>query len=290
MTEAPAFDRTQRPRKPRRRVEYGRVAELGFQPEMEAIDQAPLTIMTLKAIASSLSKIIDWPTFDAAMQDIAGGHLRRIKQPAPSKDEARYQLKMIAHLTWKMERPDADRDRLCREVRQRVRDLNFAARVHMWPGIATQTGRSDNVETILYDCSEFELIGNAAVFAIGILPKAGDYGDLSVGIAVQLLVEAYETVTGRKATLSRNFYRTRADGKESRIATSECGRFVIAFFSHVDPDIGDLTLSNVLEKFFARSTWGAKTALSLGYDLITGCSTAAFFWEKCSENVVYQQA
>ena len=258
MTESQPFDRTKRPRKPRRRVECGRVAELGFQPEMEVIDQAPLNIMALKAIASPLRKIINWPTFDAAMQDIAGGHLRRIKQPTPSKDEARSQLKMIAHLTWKMERPGADRDGLGREVRQCVKDLNFTARVFMWRGIEEMTGQSDNLETILYGRSDLEMIGNAAVFAVGIIPKAGDYGDLSVGIAVQLLVEAYEIVTGRKATLSRYFYRTRADGKESRIASSECGRFVIAFFAQVDPDINDVTLSNVLEKFLPARHGGKK--------------------------------
>ena len=152
-----------------------------------------------------------------------------------------------------MELPGADLVALAEEMRLVVGGLHPTARAYMWWGIDQLIKpNSESLESILFRCDDFKLIGNAASLAIGILPKAGSYTDGSFGLAIQLLVQAYEIVTGRTATFSRTpFGAPSKNGTYSTKAGSECGRFVLAFFACVNAERGVTLPTSSLEKILS---------------------------------------
>ncbi|MGF7172112.1 hypothetical protein FHS91_003817 [Sphingobium xanthum] len=240
-----AFDPSSRPRPARSRAESQRVARSGFVPRFMQIKLNFLTHSQLQKLTGYLGAS-SCAAIEHAMQEIAGEYRRSTLQPANPRGDAVFQLKLAAHLCWKLKNAPAEKDQT--ELQTVLNSFNDDAK--MFAGSMLRVPWADVNEQLLKSHSVEELLAASlsALQALG--PKRGDYVDRNLHIAVGRLVELFEQYAGKPATWSdRRLGELGFDGGQSRAAGSECGLFIETFFGFVHPKLPITRPHNALKAY-----------------------------------------
>lgn len=243
------LDRAKRPRAPRGRAGKRRMAALGFEPRPVADESLPLTEDEHAVIMAPLALGRFDPGIAARLEELKADYRRWRQQPPASREEAAYELAMIAHLAWKRKQAGVDVRAIEAALRRLVDRPNDHAQALLWAAwLRHPPPTGPDLRCYLEgETIDWDLVGEAAATAWGDT-HGGDIRDPTLELAIQLLVELFEA-TGRTATWSR---RTEGpisgDGELRQLAGSACGRFVVAFFAVVDPGVSETHASNLLRR------------------------------------------
>lgn len=264
------LDRGVRPRPPRQRSEQRRVGHVGYRPVVTDVEDGPFDDNALSQLMDELfptasayaTRGTRRPEIEQGLQDIAASFLRQREQHSPSRGEASYQLRMIAHLTFRLQqRINSGRSD---ELAKILGDLNPIAHMLLVSSCLQLDVRCPPEAGLTWEQVDPSGLGDAAALAWQCC-TAGDYSDKDLFVVVLQLIELFRWATGKSPTYAAKENPDSApssDNTRSVIAGSHCGRFVLAFFKQLGTADRPETISNVL-----RRTLGARRKLASAQSL-----------------------
>lgn len=216
---------------------------------LEDVAREKLRLEHLDEIAATVSDIKNRRDFDEQLIALAADYLTWIQQPLPSKECARYQLRLITYYALRSASEADGNRKILVELQAVLSDLNGLAFVWLCRELEAIGWIGSTVPVVAAELSseEVSMLADAAGRASS-AKASGDYLDPNIWFAVDRLIGIYELATAERATYSA--YKANFSGSE--IATSGCGKMIIAFFAKVDPKVLPTSASTVFRHVNAR--------------------------------------
>jgi len=240
--------------RPRKRATNRRVAPIGYLPSVGEADEQMFSAQQVAALAGILSEK-DAPLaapldeLEAELQQAAWSHQRQRQALPPVREEAGYQLAMIAWLTSGREW-DGDPEKQ-NELLAILTALNPLTIAWLWSGLIQLGEKCPPIEgRVVWEQLPPATLGKAAAHARASL-KGGDYPDTDLYCTLLQLRSLFEWATDTKATYWRAVGPIPevpgAAWETQEIAGSRFGRFALAFFSHVEPELSPARISSAIK-------------------------------------------
>ncbi|MEQ8743666.1 hypothetical protein [Parasphingorhabdus sp.] len=173
----------------------------------------------------------------------------------PPREHVRFQLRMVAHLVWRIRNKPRTRERSEKQLIDLIYSIDHATENLLLEGIAEAR---PGLGPPIYQLHTIKGIGLDAVYEGAIAADAafsrkGDYRDEALHKAVAFILWVYDTWTDQVPAFSKSpIGATGKNATRSLIGTSPVATFIYQFFDLVDPALEKMSISSVIEKRLAE--------------------------------------
>jgi hypothetical protein len=238
------------------------IAPLGQGRVAYGIPASPLTDDDVEAILSELPARHAERFVRHFVIEISRLYLHWVLESERPRSETRYQLRMMAHLAWRVDHCPASRSESRRELAALLRSCNPVALKLICEGVRRQTGEptaARYVQLHRYATSS-ATVRAAALEMEREAEGTGDYGRQALKKAMALLAFVYDCASGSPPAFSRVPTGPLAiDGEYRTTSRTPCARFLFAFFRCVDPALSEPQITNALERRLLENRRRQKT-------------------------------
>lgn len=236
----------QRPRLPRVRAQYRALRTLNAPYELPPSQLSAVQLEHLRSFLIPMQEA----SFSERLIAEAEFQYRfiRINGTLP-KGAVRYQLRMLAHHCWHILTKQRDHAHHAQLLANAVRNLDRYVKALLLSMIAQVSGTDLDAEYLLYSPEGLDarLIYMSALLADQQLDARGDYKNNALASSIATLVFAWALAMNRLPIVARK--NPRGFGAAgSSIASSDCAKFIFAFFEIVDPHVSQVTITDVLDQ------------------------------------------
>ena len=250
---------SQKPRAPRARSAKRAVPPLGGGKEVYALPPS-ISDDELRVILSSLPQLTApgvVPFFVIRMSQF----YRYWRLSAePPRSETRYELRMIAHLAWKAQQPDAEHRRFRSELAATITESNRATSQLLLHYARLISGVTKQADYMFFyrDFIDCRLIQEAAAAAEAAMPGKGDYANVALSKTARVLAFVFEVAAGKPPTFSRVGVGPNSNGALRTVGGSAFAQFMLTFFRVVDPGLPETQVTSAVERELAANRAAAR--------------------------------
>lgn len=254
------WDPSRRPRKPRLRAHKRKVREPADGLSRFAIPPSELSDDDVAAIVGHLPG--PWPNelLGQTVRSLSSLYAHAQLEAEPARPYIRYELRLLAHLAWRLPRRSEWSAEHKAELLELLRKMDHTTNERLLSAIAV-LNPGQSASGLLYGGKlDLELIQGSASLADTEFVSRGDYRNAALHKIIAYLLRLYRACADDRPTFHRVLSGPSGlDASARTIAASPCAPFIFEFFRRVDPSLGEGTVTNALDKGLSAMRAGTPT-------------------------------